>query len=73
MIAKNIIKGDRKDAKNSFHWNKLEENLTFSNSYKASLPKLRKVRLDGRHGSDIVIYVDNVRIAFFRGYCLAYQ
>ena len=62
IIAKNIIIGDRKDVKNPFHWNKLEESLPFSESYKASLPKLRKVRLDGRHGSEIVIYVDDVRI-----------
>ena len=43
-------------------WNKLEENLPFSESYKASLPKLRKVRFNSRHGSEIVTHVDNVRI-----------
>ena len=62
MIAKNIIIGDRKDAKNPFHWNEPEKNLPFSESHKASLPQLRKMRLDGRYGLEIVIYVDNVRI-----------
>ena len=29
MIAKNIIIGNRKDIKNPFHWNRIEENLPF--------------------------------------------
>ena len=55
MIAKNIIKGNINDTDNPFHWSKIEENLPFSESYKTSLPKLRKVRVNGRHGSEMVI------------------
>ena len=62
MLAKNIVILNRKDVKDPFHWDKIEENLPFSESYKASLPKLRKVLLDGRHDLEIVIYVDNVKI-----------
>ena len=62
MIAKNIIIGDIKDTKNPFHCSKIAENLPFFDSNKASLLKLIKVRVDGRNGLEMVIYVDDVRV-----------
>ena len=62
LYAKRLVMGDRKNEENPFHWDRIEENLPFSAEYKASLPKLTKVRVDGGHGSEVVVYVDDVRI-----------
>jgi len=61
LLAKRLIIGDRTDEDNPFHWDHIEENLPFSETYKASLPKLKKVRVDGLHGSEIIVYVDDIR------------
>ena len=54
LLAKRLIIGDRTDVNNPLHWDHIEENLPFSETYKASLPKLKKVRIDGLHGSEII-------------------
>ena len=61
LLAKRLIIGDRTDVNNPLHWDHIEENLPFSETYKASLPKLKKVRIDGLHGSEIIVYVDDIR------------
>lgn len=62
LLAKIIIKGDRRDKENPFHWKQIEHNLPFSEDYKASLPRLKKIRSDGQHGCEVIIYVDDQRI-----------
>ena len=60
MRANQIVKGDRRDPKNTFKWDHIEENVSCSKTY-VTHPEVQKVRKDGDIASDIIQYVDNVR------------
>lgn len=62
LYAKQLVMGDKKDRENPLHRERIEDNLPFLAAYKALLPKLTKICVNGGHGSEIVVYVDNVRI-----------
>ena len=62
LRAKYIIPGDRKDETNAYQWDRLLLNLPFTENYIASLPRFRKVRVDGGLASELVKYVDDARI-----------
>lgn len=61
LYAKRLVIGDRKKKENSFHWKQIKKILPFLAKYKASLPKSKQVQINGRHGLEIVVYVDGVR------------
>ena len=61
LRAKQIVKGNRRDPKNTFQWDHIAENLPCSKTYNASKPLLSKLRKDGEIASDIVQYVDDAR------------
>lgn len=54
--------GNKTIESNPFHWKHILENLSFSENYKVSLPKLKKIQFDGQHSLEIVVYVDDLRI-----------
>ena len=67
LRAKQIITtelmGDRHAEQNAYQWEHIIKNLPFSRDYVvASLLKLRKVRKDGDLASEVVQYVDDLRI-----------
>ena len=56
------LMGDRHASSNAYQWERVLENLPFTQSYKASLPQIRKVRKDGGLASEVVQYVDDLRV-----------
>ena len=56
------LMGDRHASSNAYQWDHVLENLPFTSAYKASLPQIRKVRRDGGLASEVVQYVDDLRI-----------
>lgn len=61
-VAEEVIRGDRKDPNNIFHWDKVILNLPGSEDYNPSKPWVYKMRLgDGRIAADIFIFVDDLR------------
>ena len=56
------LMGDRHASSNAYQWDHVLENLPFTQAYKASLPRIRKVRRDGGLASEVVQYVDDLRI-----------
>ena len=59
LRAKQIVKGNRRDPKNTFQLDHIEENLPCSKIYNASRPLSLKVQKAGDVASDIVQYVDS--------------
>ena len=62
LFAKRIIMWNRKVDSNSFHLKLIIENLLFSDDYKVSLSKLKKIQFNGEHDVEIMVYVDDLRI-----------
>ena len=62
LRAKQIVIGDRKDHDNAYQWEKLLLNLPFAEDYVATLPRIRKVRRDGGLASEVIQYVDDLRL-----------
>ena len=60
--AEHIVRGDRMDKANPFHWSHVQLNLPGSLDYDPSLPWVAKRREDGSLASEFYIYVDDVRI-----------
>ena len=56
-----IVKGNRRDPKNTFQWDHIETNLLCSETYNATRPEVQKVWKDGATTSDIVQYIDDAR------------
>ena len=59
LQANRIVTGKRLRKDNAYQQDKLLQNLPFSEYYLADLPKLQKVRDDGKLVSEIVQYVDD--------------
>jgi hypothetical protein len=62
LRAKRHFMGDPKEVGNPFEWDHIELNLPCSKDYDATKPCLKKMRRDGDIASEVVQYVDNVRI-----------
>jgi len=63
MVFEEIVKGDRKDQRNPFRWDKVVMNLPGAKGYDPARPWVYKLRLDdGKISCDIFIYVDDLRI-----------
>eukprot|EP00978_Attheya_sp_CCMP212_P016531 scaffold43382_cov49-Attheya_sp.AAC.2 len=61
-MAKEYIRGDRKDPNNIFRWDSVEFNLPGSKDYDPLLPWVYKVRLsDGKIAVDVFGFVDDFR------------
>ena len=59
--AKQNIKGDRHDSKNTFQWDHLEKNLPCLATYNATRPEVQKIRQNELTVSDIVQYMDDAQ------------
>ena len=63
LVAKEVIKGDRKDPGNAFRWDDVRMNLPGSKEYDPKHPWVSKIRLsDGKIAADLFVYVDDARI-----------
>ena len=62
LRAKYIVIGDRHDKENAYQWDHVVLNLPFAKNYIANLPRLKKIRVDGGLASEVVQYVDDLRI-----------
>ena len=65
LLAKQMIMGDKKEEDNAYHWAHVQENLPFVENYNVSVAHLRKVQTDGHLASEVLQYVDNLRIISF--------
>ena len=63
LIAEEVIKGDRLDADNPFWWHHIELNLPGTACYTPTRAWISKRRNDGSLASDMVVFVDDKRIA----------
>ena len=61
MVAEEVIRGDRKDKANVFHWESVRMNCPGDPNYDPSKPWVSKVRGDGSIAADLVGYVDDLR------------
>ena len=68
LRADTYLVGDRRDKSNPFQWKKVVFNLPGMENYNPSLPRVYKVRWDGRIASDKHTYIDDLRLA---AYCEA--
>jgi len=62
LMVEEIIRGDRRDEKNAFQWDKIVLNLPGSMLYCPSKPWIYKVRKDGTMASDFISFMDDQRI-----------
>lgn len=63
LVAKEVIKGDRKDPNNAFRWDEVRLNLPGSKNYDPRISWVSKIRVkDNSLAADIFIYVDDARI-----------
>ena len=62
LRAKRHIMGDPNEVGNPFEWSHIELNLPCSKDYDATKPWIMKMRADGDIASEVVQYVDDVRI-----------
>jgi hypothetical protein len=62
LRAKHLVLGDPQDEGNPFQWDHIRENFPCSKGYEPSMPWIMKIRTDGQSASDIVQYVDDMRI-----------
>ena len=56
-----VAYGDRRNPANPFHWDHVRLNLPGSPGYRADLPWVMKIRLDGNIAAEIFVYVDDGR------------
>jgi hypothetical protein len=63
LVAKEVIRGDRRRKTNAFRWDEVRLNLPGSKDYDTRLPWVSKIRLDdGKIAADVFIYVDDARV-----------
>ena len=62
LVAKRFILGDLDNSTNAFQWFSVLNNLPCSSTYNMSEPKIKKWRLDGMTASEIVQYMDDLRL-----------
>jgi hypothetical protein len=60
-VADEMIRGDRKDKKNVFRWERVRLNLPVSEGYASGIPWVSKVRKDGTMAADLFTFVDDFR------------
>ena len=61
-FAEEVIRGDRRDTNNIYHWSTVRMNLPGSPNYKPGLTWVSKIRgTDGKLACDLFIYVDDLR------------
>ena len=63
LIAEEVIRGDRADERNPFRWHHVDLNLPGSKDYTPSKSWISKRRKDDSLASDIVVFVDDKRLA----------
>ena len=59
--ALEIVKGDRSDRNNPFHWATILLNLPSARDYDPTLPRVVKTTADGKPAGDAVMYMDDGR------------
>ncbi len=62
LIIEEVMKGDRRDPLNAFHWDRLLLNLPGTPTYNPSIGWITKRREDGTLASDMVAFVDDERV-----------
>ena len=62
LIAEEVVRGDRHDVDNPFHWATTRVNLPGSTDYEVSKSWISKIRADGRVAADLFSYVEDERI-----------
>ena len=62
LIAEEIVRGDRLDEENPFHWTSVELNLPGMIDYDPTKSWLYKLRQDGREACDLFTFVDDERV-----------
>jgi len=63
LIAEEVIRGDRLDGNNPFRWDHIELNLPGCPNYQPARSWISKRQVHGKLASDIVVFVDNKRLA----------
>ena len=63
LVAEEVIRGGRLDSDNPFRWHHVEMNLPGSESYSPSRAWVTKRRVEGSLASDMVVFVDDKRLA----------
>ncbi|MGA0861210.1 MAG: hypothetical protein ACO3R2_16720, partial [bacterium] len=63
LIAEEVIKGDRHNPQNPFHWERVQLNLPGATDYDPTKSWIMKVRRDGRSASEVFTFVDDERAA----------
>ena len=63
LIAEEVIRGDRLDSVNPFRWRRVEMNLPGSTNYNPGRAWVTKRRVDRSLASDMVVFVDDKRLA----------
>ena len=62
LIAEEMIRGDRWDSSNPFHWESLKLNLPGTEAYNPTLPWIAQLRPDGSTASGMTCFVDDQRV-----------
>lgn len=62
LIAEEIVRGDRHDVDNPFHWSTTRLNLPGSKDYDPRKSWIAKIREDGRVAADLFTFVDDERV-----------
>jgi hypothetical protein len=63
LVAKEVVRGDRRDPNNAFRWDTVRLNLPGSKEYDPRLPWVSKLRLDdGQIAADVFVDVDDARV-----------
>lgn len=63
LVAEEVMKGDRHDTKNPFHWSRVRLNLPGTKDYDPTQSWIMKVRLDGLSASELFTFMDDERAA----------
>jgi len=61
LLAEEIIRGNRRDPKNPFWWERVQLNLPGEVNYNPRLSWIAKLRVDDKVASDFFTYVDDIR------------
>ena len=62
LIAEEMVRGDRHDGDNPFHWTSVELNLPGMVDYDPTKSWLFKLRQDGKEACDLFTFVDDERV-----------
>ena len=62
LPAKRLIMGDRREEKNTYHWDHIQEILFFLEDYDANIPMLQKVGTDNELVSEVLQYINDLKI-----------